>query len=77
MNRCGYVRIFLQQNKENEAHLLRDRLSDQEQEHRKALETLKIDIREQIEQAVRNEKKIWEKEQKYQESEHLRQFRLV
>ena len=65
------------QTKENENHLLRDRLSQQEQENRKAVEKAKIDVREQIEQAVQNEKKIWEKEQKYAENEQLKQYRLI
>ena len=56
---------------------MRDRLSQQEQENRKAVEKAKIDVREQIEQAVQNEKKIWEKEQKYAENEQLKQYRLI
>ena len=71
------IYLWFWQTKENENHLLRDRLSQQEQENRKAVEKAKIDVREQIEQAVQNEKKIWEKEQKYAENEQLKQYRLI
>lgn len=57
--------------------MLRDRLSAQEQEGRLAVEKLKADVRQQIEEAVVNEKKIWEKEQKYVENEQMRQYRSV
>lgn len=55
--------------------MLRDRLSQLEQENRKSLEKARADVREQIEEAVQNEKRIWEKEQKYAESEQLKLYR--
>lgn len=55
--------------------MLRDRLSAQEQEGRLAIDKLKSDLRQQIDEAVANEKKIWEKEQKYVENEQMRQYK--
>ena len=55
--------------------MLRDRLSQQEQEAKRTAETLKADARRQVEEAVQSEKKIWEKEQKYLENEQLKEYR--
>ncbi|XP_067937050.1 calponin homology domain-containing protein DDB_G0272472-like [Watersipora subatra] len=62
-------------NKESESYMLRERLSQQEQESKKTVEALKADTRQQVKDAVQSEKKIWEKEQKYLENEQLKQFR--
>lgn len=53
--------------------MLRNRLSEQDQETKRCIDKLKADIRVQIEEAVSSEKRIWEKEQKYVENEQNRQ----
>lgn len=55
--------------------MLRDRLSQLEQDYKRQAEALRADLRRQVEEAVQGEKKIWEKEQKYLENEQLKQFR--
>lgn len=61
------------QNRDEESFMLRNRLSEQDQETKRCIDKLKADIRVQIEEAVSSEKRIWEKEQKYVENEQNRQ----
>ncbi|XP_067938241.1 interaptin-like [Watersipora subatra] len=59
--------------KDEEICLLRSRLTQQEEAGRKLTERLKADTRIQLEQAVQNERYMWEKEQRHVEGETLKQ----
>ena len=65
------------QGKEEEICLLRSRLSQQEEASRKLAERLKADTQLQLEQAVQNERYMWEKEQRHVEGATLKQCKYV
>lgn len=55
--------------------MLRSRLTQQEEAGRKLAERLKADTQMQLEQAVQNERHMWEKEHKYLEESQLKHYK--